>query len=211
MKKGYISNPVISRMPRYYRCIDELYHEKCIRVSSAALAAKLGLTASQVRQDFSCFGEFGQQGYGYNVETLREEIANILGLPTSNSIIVVGCGNLGHALLNNFDFSACGMSLMGAYDVAPALIGTSIGGMTVSDFAALQDFTAATAPQIAVLCVPRNRAQEIADQLVAMGIRGIWNFTNHELSLPASVKVENVVFQDSLLLLGYKINEGQDA
>lgn len=210
MKKGYISNPVISRMPRYFRCVDELYHEKCVRVSSAALAEKLGLTASQVRQDFSCFGEFGQQGYGYNVETLREEIGNILGLPTQNSVIVVGCGNLGHAILNNFDFSVCGMSLIGAFDVSPDLIGQRIGSVTVRSFDDLEATINSAHPEIAVLCVPRNFAQSVADQLIALGIRGIWNFTNHELSVPDKIKIENVVFQDSLLLLGYKINEGQE-
>lgn len=207
MKKGYISNPVISRMPRYYRCIDELYHEKCVRVSSAVLAERLGLTASQVRQDFSCFGEFGQQGYGYNVETLREEIANILGLPIQNSIIIVGCGNLGHALLNNFDFQACGMTLVGAFDKSPELIGQKIGAYVVESLDQLPEVMEQHHPEIAVLCVPRNYAQSVAEQLVSMGIRGIWNFTNHELNLPGQVKVENVVFQDSLLLLGYKINE----
>jgi redox-sensing transcriptional repressor len=209
MKKGYISNPVISRMPRYYRCIDELYHEKCVRVSSAVLAERLGLTASQVRQDFSCFGEFGQQGYGYNVETLREEIANILGLPIQNSIIIVGCGNLGHALLKNFDFSACGMSLVGAFDVSPDLIGQQIGSYIVADLANLPEVVNQYHPEIAVLCVPRTHAQSVAEHLTELGIRGIWNFTNHELNLPSDIKVENVVFQDSLLLLGYKINEGK--
>lgn len=211
MKKGYISNPVISRMPRYYRCIDELYHEKCVRVSSAVLAERLGLTASQVRQDFSCFGEFGQQGYGYNVETLREEIANILGLPIQNSIIIVGCGNLGHALLSNFDFRACSMTLVGAFDVSPELIGQKIGAYVVDDLEHLPAVVEQTHPEIAVLCVPRNHAQSMAEHLVSMGIRGIWNFTNHELNLPSQVKVENVVFQDSLLLLGYKLKEGGEA
>ena len=168
MKKGYISNPVISRMPRYYRCIDELYHEKCVRVSSAVLAIQ-------------------------------------------NSIIIVGCGNLGHALLNNFDFQACGMTLVGAFDKSPELIGQKIGAYVVESLDQMPEIMEHYHPEIAVLCVPRNYAQTVAEQLVSMGIRGIWNFTNHELNLPGQVKVENVVFQDSLLLLGYKINEGGES
>lgn len=108
MKKERISNSVVARLPRYYRCVEELYLTNCIRVSSATLSARLGFTASQIRQDFSCFGEFGLQGYGYNVKKLRYEIREILGLNSRNTAILVGCGNLGRALLKNFDFEACG-------------------------------------------------------------------------------------------------------
>ena len=122
MKKERVSNPVIGRLPRYYRCIEELYLSNCVRVSSATLSARLGFTASQIRQDFSCFGEFGLQGYGYNVKKLRYEIREILGLNSRNTAILLGCGNLGQALLKNFDFEACGFFMLAGFDPDTAKI-----------------------------------------------------------------------------------------
>ena len=211
LEEREISRAVIRRLPRYYRYLGELLENGVERISSNDLSKRMKVTASQIRQDLNNFGGFGQQGYGYNVETLREEIANILGLPIQNSIIIVGCGNLGHALLNNFDFQACGMTLVGAFDKSPELIGQKIGAYVVESLDQMPEIMEHYHPEIAVLCVPRNYAQTVAEQLVSMGIRGIWNFTNHELNLPGQVKVENVVFQDSLLLLGYKINEGGES
>ena len=128
MKKDRVANPVIGRLPRYYRCVEELYLVGCVRVSSATLSQRLGFTASQIRQDFSNFGEFGQQGYGYNVRKLRYEIREILGLNSRNTAILVGCGNLGQALLKNFDFEACGLFILAAFDIDPAVsaIGTPV-------------------------------------------------------------------------------------
>ena len=149
MKKERISNSVIARLPRYYRCVEELYLTNCIRVSSATLSERLGFTASQIRQDFSCFGEFGLQGYGYNVKKLRYEIREILGLNSRNTAILVGCGNLGQALLKNFDFEACGFFMLTAFDTDPSKVGTQIGPIHVMESRRLRQFVEAERPTMA--------------------------------------------------------------
>lgn len=208
MKKEHISNSVIGRLPRYYRCVEELYLTNCIRVSSATLSDRLGFTASQIRQDFSCFGEFGLQGYGYNVKKLRYEIREILGLNSRNTAILVGCGNLGRALLNNFDFEACGFFLLAAFDLDPALIDTQVGPVRVLDGRRLRQFLEVEKPSMAVLTVPAAGAREAAGVLAKAGVPAIWNFTNCELGLEAQgVLVEQVNFADSLLTLSYRLNQ----
>ena len=124
MKKQNVSDAVIRRLPRYYRYLTDLHGKGIVRISSSSLGEKMGITASQIRQDLSCFGEFGQQGYGYNVEELRAEIGHILGVDMRHSIIIVGVGNLGHALMQNFHFGKSGFSLEAAFDFSPSLIGT---------------------------------------------------------------------------------------
>ena len=208
MKKQNVSDAVIRRLPRYYRYLDDLHAKGVVRISSSSLGGKMGITASQIRQDLSCFGEFGQQGYGYNVEELRAEIGHILGVDKHHRIIVVGVGNLGHALMQNFRFSDIGFSLEAAFDVSPQLIGTQVAGVPVLDLAGLDDFVAQNRPDVAVLTVPQSVAQSTADRLVALGIRGFWNFTNVELSSDAEgVRFEDVHFADSLLNLSYRITD----
>lgn len=209
MKKNMnISSAVILRMPRYYRCIDELYRDNCIRVSSGTLAQRLGLTASQIRQDFSCFGEFGQQGYGYNVKKLRYEIQEILGINNNYTAILVGCGHLGHALINNFDFEKCGFTLTAVFDADETIIGTTIGNYQVRHGKDLDFYLESFQPDTAVLTVPGDVAHEVAERLAQHGIRGIWNYTNCDLHISnPDIKVENVVLIDSLLNLSYKISE----
>ena len=208
MKRQNVSDAVIRRLPRYYRYLDDLHTKGVVRISSSALGDWMGITASQIRQDLSCFGEFGQQGYGYNVEELRSEIGHILGVDNHHHIVVVGAGNLGHALIQNFRFSDIGFTLDAAFDVSPALIGTEVAGVPVLDLADLGRFAAAQKPDVAVLTVPRAVAQSVADQLIALGIRGFWNFTNVELSSDVEgVQFEDVHFSDSLLTLSYRIIE----
>lgn len=210
MKKSYISNPVIARLPRYYRCLQELDASGVSRISSSAIAERLGLTASQVRQDFGCFGEFGQKGYGYNVLKLIEELGEILGLRRELTAIIVGCGNLGRALINNFDFSFCGIRLIGAFDADPALVGEEMHGLTVRNVAELDAFLAEQHPVVAILTVPSDQSRTVANRLARDGIRGIWNFTKQEVSVDnPSVVVENVILLDSLMTLSYRINEGR--
>ncbi len=207
-KNGNIATPVILRMPRYYRCVDELYQANCVRVSSNTLATRLGLTASQIRQDFSCFGEFGQQGYGYNVQKLRAEIQEILGINEGHKAIVVGCGNLARALIKNFDFKKCGFELTAVFDADPNLIGTELDGYIVRSVADIDEYVAAVKPDAAVLTVPTQVAHDSAESLVKAGIRGIWNFTNCDLSISdPAVRIENVVLLDSLLTLSYRLSE----
>lgn len=212
MKKSYISNPVISRLPRYYRCVDQLCANGVSRISSSALSELLGLTASQVRQDFGCFGEFGQKGYGYNTLKLREELSDILGLNRGQTAIILGCGNLGRALINNFDFAFCGIRLIGAFDADPQLVGEVMNGLTVRDSSEVHDFMAQAHPAVAILTVPGSQSQSVSELLVREGIRGIWNFTHQEVAVDdPNVIVENVILLDSLMTLSYKINEGKDA
>ena len=200
MKKQKISDAVIHRLPRYYRYLDDLYNKGVVRISSSSLGSKMDITASQIRQDLSCFGEFGQQGYGYNVAELRAEIGHILGIDNGHRLIIIGAGHLGHALLQNFDFEKVGFQVDSAFDVSPALIDTQIRGVTIRAMDQLADYVARYQPNVAVLTVPQNVAQPLADQLIGLGIRGFWNFTNVELSTDVpGVFFEDVHFVDTLL------------
>ena len=209
MKKVRISTAVIRRLPRYYRQLDELYRSGTVRISSSALAGAMGITASQIRQDLSCFGEFGQQGYGYNVERLRSEVADILGMNLRHTAVILGVGNLGRALLENFPFRLNGFRLTAAFDVSPAIVGQSLSGVPVYHIDLLEDFLMREPADVGVLTVPAALGPEIARRLADAGVKGIWNFTNVELPLPEScgARVENVHFADSLLTLSYLISE----
>lgn len=208
MKKQKVSNAVIRRLPRYYRHLTDLAKAGVLRISSSALGESMNLTASQIRQDLSCFGEFGQQGYGYNVESLRKEVAEILGMTRSHTAVILGVGNLGRALIENFHFDRYGVSLTAAFDVDPELIGREISGVKVYHVDELEGYLKENPTSIGVLTVPQSVASEMADRLLKNGTKGIWNFTNLELQLekPDAV-VENVHFADSLLTLSYLISE----
>ena len=211
MRKEKISSAVIRRLPRYYRQLDDLDRSGTVRISSGALARSMGLTASQIRQDLSCFGGFGQQGYGYNVERLKSEVAEILGMNRNHTALILGVGNLGRALIENFPFQASGFRLTAAFDVDPALVGTRLGGAPIRHIDTLEAFLRENPVDIGVLTVPAAVAADLALRLSDGGVKGIWNFTNVELSqqdMPG-VHVENVHFADSLLTLSYMISEEQ--
>lgn len=211
MKKERISDAVIRRMPRYYRHVIELIQSGADRISSGALSNRMGLTASQIRQDFSCFGEFGQQGYGYNLEHLRSEIADILGANNNHTAILVGTGNLGRALMRNFDFEQCGFRLTAAFDIMPELIGSEIRGVKVLPASTISDYVVKHKTDVAVLAVQKQYAPSVAKRLVDSGIRGIWNFTNIDLHIEnPDVYVEDIHFADSLLTLSYHISRGKE-
>ena len=208
MKKQHVSEAVIRRLPRYYRYLDDLHSKGIVRISSNSLGSRMGITASQIRQDLSCFGEFGQQGYGYNVKELRSEIGRILGVDNQHSIVVVGVGNLGHALMQNFHFADIGFSLDAAFDVSPQLIGSEINGVKVLSLDELDDYCRQHLPDVAILTVPQTVAQATMDRLVELGVRGLWNFPNKEVSSEKEdVQVESVHFADSLLTLSYRISK----
>lgn len=211
MKKEKISSAVIRRLPRYYRHLDDLHRAGTIRISSGALAKTMGLTASQIRQDLSCFGEFGQQGYGYNVDRLRGEVADILGMNNGHTAVILGAGNLGRALIENFPFRINGFRLIAAFDVDPQLVGTELRGIPVYHVDELKRFMAEERVSVGVLTVPASAAVSSARLLAAGGVDGIWNFTNVELpeAEMEGVKFENVHFADSLLTLSYMISEEQ--
>lgn len=206
MKKENISDAVIRRLPRYYRQLTELYTSGVVRISSHSLGQEMNITASQIRQDFSCFGEFGQQGYGYNVEELRAEIGRILGVDNNHHLIMIGVGNLGRALLRNFNFAQAGFAVDAAFDVDSPAIGSEINGVPVYGMDRLDEYVKEHHVDVVVLTIPQSVAQEIADHVVELGIKGFWNFTNVELtSKEPDVKFENIHFADSLLTLSYRI------
>lgn len=211
MKKQKISDAVIHRLPRYYRYLDDLYNKGVVRISSNSLGAKMDITASQIRQDLSCFGEFGQQGYGYNVPALRAQIASILGMDRGFTAVLVGVGNIGHALMDNFCFAEWGFNLAAAFDIKPEIIGTSFNGVHIHAMDELEDYLAANHVDVAVLTVPKEAAIAVTKRLTDNGIDAIWNFTNLELTEPnSSTIVENIHFSDSLLSLSYFVSERRD-
>ena len=209
MKRLKVSNNVIRRLPRYLRKLDELTEIGISRISSFELGHQLGLTPSQIRQDFSCFGEFGQQGYGYNVPALRAQIASILGMDRGFTAVLVGVGNIGHALMDNFCFAEWGFNLAAAFDIKPEIIGTTFNGVPIHAMDELEDYLAANHVDVAVLTVPKEAAIAVTKRLTDNGIDAIWNFTNLELTEPnSSTIVENIHFSDSLLekMTGNRVN-----
>ena len=211
MKKGNISDAVIRRLPRYYRQLTDLCARGIVRTSSHALGQEMNITASQIRQDFSCFGEFGQQGYGYNVTALRTQIATILGLDRGFSAVLIGVGNIGRALVDNFCFSSWGCHLCAAFDIDPRLIGTTMNGIPVYSMEQLEPYLKENSVDVAVLTVPKEVAIKVTERLTSCGIEAIWNFTNVDLTGPESTTiVENVHFSDSLLSLSYYVSERMD-
>ena len=212
MKQARVSNNVIRRLPRYLRKLDELRSAGVDRISSGELGRQMGLTSSQIRQDFSCFGEFGQQGYGYNVTALRGEIASILGMNRHFSAVLVGVGNIGRALIENFCFEQYGFHMLAAYDVRPEVVGTDISGIRIHDISELPEIFKTSKVDMAVLSVPKLIANKVAREIIDHGVRAIWNFTNVELDVSENeVIVENIHFSDSLLALGYYLSERIDA
>lgn len=210
---GYkeISQAVIRRMPRYYRYLGDLLDEGVERISSGDLSKRMQVTASQIRQDLNNFGGFGQQGYGYNVKFLYEEIGRILGLNTEHNIIVIGAGNLGQALANYAKFEKLGFKIIALFDVNPALAGLTVRGIRIYPFDELEEFCEEHKVDIAALTMPRSKAEEIANQVVALGIHAIWNFAHVDLELPnKDVVVENVHLSDSLMQLSYNIVKNKE-
>ena len=201
-----ISPAVIKRLPRYYRYLGDLLKNDVVRISSKELSQKMNVTASQIRQDLNNFGGFGQQGYGYNVEFLYNEMGRILGLDRTNNIIIIGAGNLGQALANNQDFDSNGFKIIGLFDVNPRLIGMTVRGVEVYDIDMLEDFLSKNEVIIAALTLPKSKATKIANDLVDMGIKALWNFAPVDLNLPEDVIVENVHLSESIMTLSYRIH-----
>ncbi len=200
-----VSLPVVRRLPRYYRFLSELKKSRIVRISSKELAQQMELTASQIRQDLNCFGGFGQQGYGYNVDQLADEIEKILYLDNRLPAILIGVGNLGRAL-TSFLYEAKGIDLIGLFDKNPKSVVETSPDLSVMPVSELESFCLERRPVIGILCIPGERAQSMADRLVSLGIRGLWNFSHIELRLPDSVSVENVHLGDSIMTLGFKVN-----
>ena len=200
-----ISNAVIKRLPRYYRYLDELLESGVERISSGELSRRMNVTASQIRQDLNNFGGFGQQGYGYHVEYLYKEIGKILGLDKVNHMIVIGAGNLGKAIANYGNFEKRGFKIIGMFDKNPELIGKELqSGLKVLDIQELESFLKEHSVEIATLAIPKTNAPQVAERLVACGIKAIWNFAHTDLQLPKDVVVQNVHLSESLMQLSYR-------
>lgn len=210
MENKEISQAVISRLPRYFRYLGELKDEGIERISSQELSDIMKVTASQIRQDFNNFGGFGQQGYGYKVEYLYEEIGKILGLDKKHNLIIVGAGNLGQALANYVNFERRGFLFKGMFDNNPELYGKKIRKMEVRPMSELPAFVRDNNIDIAVLTIPKTSAVSVAEQLVKDGIKGIWNFAHVDLNVPKGIQVENVHLSDSLMKLTYNINRYEE-
>lgn len=201
-----ISQAVIKRLPRYYRYLGELADEGIERISSRELSELMHVTASQIRADLNHFGGFGQQGYGYNVRNLYDEIAKILGLDKSHKLVVIGAGHLGQALSNYVNFERRGFHILGIFDVDPKLVGMKIRDVYVAPMEDLEDFIKSNDIDIAVLTIPKTSAVEVAKILVDCNIRAIWNFAHVDLAVPDNVIVENVHLSESLMTLSYNLS-----
>ena len=200
-----ISQAVIRRLPRYYRYLGELNDEGVSRISSRELSELMHVTASQIRQDLNHFGGFGQQGYGYNVRNLYDEIGKILGLDKNHKLVVIGAGHLGQALSNYVNFERRGFHILGIFDNNPELVGMKIRDVRVSPMEDLEDFIAANDIDIAVLTIPKASAVDVARTLVKCNIKAIWNFAHIDLAVPDDVIVENVHLSESLMRLSYNL------
>ena len=206
-KSNNISNSVIRRLPRYYRFLGQLLKQNITKISSRELSEKMRLTASQIRQDLNCFGGFGQQGYGYNVEALRDEIAKIIGIDKQLKAILIGAGNLGRAITMHLDFEKNGCHLIGIFDNNLAIEDLQIANLPITHTNKLKDFCLREKPDIAILCIPRAGTKELVQTLIDLNIKSFWNFSHYDINLEFDdIIVENVHLGDSLLTLSYNVN-----
>ncbi len=206
MVEKEISRAVVKRLPRYYRYLGDLLESGVERISSNELSEKMCVTASQIRQDLNNFGGFGQQGYGYNVKFLYNEIGKILGLDKTHTMIIVGAGNLGQALANYVKFEKRGFWIKGIFDIDPNLVGKTVRGIEIQKTDEISQFVKEHDIQIAALTLPRANAEEMAELLVKSGIKALWNFAHIDLQLPKDIIVQNVHLSESLMQLSYNIN-----
>ncbi|MBF0980301.1 MAG: redox-sensing transcriptional repressor Rex [Clostridiales bacterium] len=210
MNKTRISNAVIKRLPRYRRYLSELARKGVDKVSSRELSELMGYTASQIRQDLNTFGGFGQQGYGYNVKALHQEISIILGLDKQYKMVIVGAGNLGQAIANYTSYYKAGFVVDALFEVNPRLIGLKINDKNVLDYENLVEYVENNKIDIGIICTTKEAAQEVADKLTFAGVKGIWNFAPVDLEVPVSVAIENVHLSDGLHSLAYHINKNHE-
>ena len=206
--KGSVSQAVISRLPRYYRYLGELIEQGVERISSNELSELMGTTSSQIRQDLNHFGGFGQQGYGYQVEYLYEEIGKLLGLEKEHKLIVIGAGNLGQALANYGNFEKRGFNICAMFDRNEALIGkTTVRGIPIYGMDSLIKYVVENPIDIVVMAIPKTSSVEVAESLKDTGIKGIWNFSHTDLDMGKDIVVENVHLSESLMRLSYRISD----
>ncbi len=202
----HISSAVIRRLPRYFRYLRELIRNGIMRISSRELSERMNVTASQIRQDLNCFGGFGQQGYGYNVKYLYNEISHILGVDREFNAVIVGMGNLGRALAGNPLFEKRGIKVTALFDIDRQKIGSRVADLTIMHIDNISEFCKTNSVDIAVLAIPKTEALSTITYLADLGIRGFWNFSNAEINLPdLDIAIENVHLGDSLMTLCYEL------
>jgi len=204
-----ISSAVIKRLPRYLRYLSDLQKKNVDRISSNELSNLIGYTASQIRQDLNNFGGFGQQGYGYNIQSLYNEISAILGLDQQYKMVIVGTGNLGQAIANYTHYYKSGFIVVAMFDVNPKLIGLRINDIEVLDSESLEEFMKKNPIDIGIVCTNKDSAQDVVDKLCCGGVKGIWNFAPTDLNVREGVALENVHLSDSLHSLAYYINHNK--
>ncbi len=198
-----VPEAVIRRMPKYYRYLSDKLLLGEERISSSRMSEELGFNASQIRRDLNCFGGFGQQGYGYNIKKLREEIAHILGLDKAYRAVIIGAGNIGRALIRYSGFACEDFRIVGVFDVQPEAIGRMVGGCEIRHVDMLEAFARENHIDLGIICTPKEAAQQTAALLCELGIRGIWNFAPTDVAVGKEVHVENVHLSDSLYVLLY--------
>jgi redox-sensing transcriptional repressor len=206
-KKSNISRAVVKRLPKYHRYLKDLVRNNVEMISSRDLGKRIGFTASQIRHDLHCFGEFGQQGYGYNVKDLYGQISSILGISSDYKLIIIGAGNIGQALASYSNFAEFGYKIDAIFDVNPKLTRIKIRGIEIRDVDSLGNYIKNNSVEIAAVCIPARSAQKVCDVLSANGVKGIWNFAPVDLIVPEGIIVENVHLIDSLLSMTYMFNK----
>ena len=211
MKSTKISNAVIKRLPRYRRYLIELRKKGVEKISSKEFSSLIGYTASQIRQDLNNFGGFGQQGYGYSVDGLYDEISAILGLDKEYRMVLIGAGNLGHAIAKYMQSNKQGFKIYGVFESNPSLIGREFEGLTILDYENIVEYVEKEDIHIGIICVGRDAAQEVADKLCFAGVKGLWNFAPIDIETPSHVAIENVHISDSLYSLAYNMNKDKEA
>ncbi len=207
MKKDRVSEAVIRRLPKYYRYLKDLERIGVERISSQELSKKMGIKATQIRQDLNCFGGFGQQGYGYHVKMLKKEIMDIIGLNREYKVILVGAGNMGESLDNYVGFEKEGFDIVAIFDINPKLIGNTIRNKEIRDIDTLHVYAKENPVDLCIIATPKETAQAIADTVIGVGIRSIWNFAPVDVEARNGVCVENVHLNDSLYTLVYRMND----
>ena len=207
MAKKDISQAVIQRLPRYYRYLEDLMDQGIERISSSELSKRMKLTASQIRQDLNNFGGFGQQGYGYNIKNLHDEIAKILNIDNEHEMIIVGAGHLGQALANYTNFRKRGFIVKAIFDKDPSIIGNMVGEIQIQPMEKLESVIKENDIKMAAVCIPKGPAIKVVEQLIDAGIIGIWNFAHVDLDVPENIVIENVHLSESLMRLSYRMGE----
>ncbi len=207
MAKKEISQAVIQRLPRYYRYLEDLMEQGIERISSNELSKRMKLTASQIRQDLNNFGGFGQQGYGYNIKNLHDEIAKILNIDEEHEMIIIGAGHLGQALANYTNFRKRGFIVRAIFDKDPAVIGTMVGDIQVLPMEKIDEVVKQYQVKMAAICIPKTPAVKVVERLIEDGVRGIWNFAHVDLEVPEDVVIENVHLSESLMRLSYRMGD----